>query len=831
MPPPSKSRDLVPTGSKEVHRQAGGKSVQTYHGHRKDRDLKPTTERALILRNGKYVARGSGELARVMSKLTGRDKLDLLAEDLIEKASKALSTPFRTEFAIKLAESQLGENLDEIATLKDADLFLSTIEQEIKFHTSIEQKGRTEPLKNPVYVAQVVSDRIHNTYLLASAWKIVVDTLYSLQQCDMTGDSVISILIKDEHLRSEYLGLYDLVCTLVDLSQRQFSLLATSTPHYACYFKEVTDEKGDQGYLFDWQETRRACSSFLDSIIIELCFPRAPYPKAILYQILHDAIEESPREARRFPQALWDAVGDLSVAVQLHQMIEMPLLSPDGRKWKTDSPNMPESYRRWTDAQLRSEIASEKYATFQDVIFPLQRTKTKAILDLMWTTINANYKRYSGKSIDSLWDLSEILNQPSPGWHSYGHRTGASNGHGPSGTTVNSNNNKKPLAITNGGETDDEIPPLQDVSDSDSEEEAEWSDSDSDGGELGDGSEDDESQEDELRALVHEAMKAASAVNWNEPVEYTPGLDPFTADDRKGNPFLNLLGSLRGRMFSKSTKLKTATGSKLPSRSSTLTSAAADASNGVTVEEVTDEEDVTSHPNKRKKKPKKKKKPQKPAVVATVTTASPAPGSPAPAPEIKVETKVKTSAVKSNAVPAASQSTASFFPLESVTTAQSARSYIHSEQLDAPKTKVKTRSAHSSIFSATRGLFEKFGVAKEKKTDTSSDKKERRAWFANLSKKTRQYVQQILHTADDETKGAAGMKWDTFVKVLTDLGFSYDPTTAGSSVRFDPPDPRDRSISFHRPHPDSTIDPIKLKIFSKKLRMYYGWEPADLMSS
>jgi hypothetical protein len=69
--------------------------------------------------------------------------------------------------------------------------------------------------------------------------------------------------------------------------------------------------------IFDWAGLRDACKSFLDSIIIELCFPRAPYPKQILYQILHDAVEESPKEAKRFPQTLWDAVGDLSVSLTL----------------------------------------------------------------------------------------------------------------------------------------------------------------------------------------------------------------------------------------------------------------------------------------------------------------------------------------------------------------------------------------------------------------------------------------------------------------------------------------------------------------------------------
>ena len=67
--------------------------------------------------------------------------------------------------------------------------------------------------------------------------------------------------------------------------------------------------------MFDYRAgLREAGRSFLDSIIIELAFPDSIYPKSILYNILHDAVEEAPREAKRFPQALWDAVGDLSVS-------------------------------------------------------------------------------------------------------------------------------------------------------------------------------------------------------------------------------------------------------------------------------------------------------------------------------------------------------------------------------------------------------------------------------------------------------------------------------------------------------------------------------------
>jgi len=65
--------------------------------------------------------------------------------------------------------------------------------------------------------------------------------------------------------------------------------------------------------VFDRDALKFACKSFLDSIIIELSFPAGLYSKRILYQILHEAVDESPREAKRFPQELWNAVGDLSV--------------------------------------------------------------------------------------------------------------------------------------------------------------------------------------------------------------------------------------------------------------------------------------------------------------------------------------------------------------------------------------------------------------------------------------------------------------------------------------------------------------------------------------
>jgi len=81
-----------------------------------------------------------------------------------------------------------------------------------------------------------------------------------------------------------------------------------------------------------------------------------------------------------------------------------------------------------------------------------------------------------------------------------------------------------------------------------------------------------------------------------------------------------------------------------------------------------------------------------------------------------------------------------------------------------------------------------------------------------------------MQTSADEKKGKAPMRWENFVKVMEGMGFKYDPSTAGSSVRFDPPDPRDVPITFHKPHPDPTIHPVMLKEFRKKLKRYYGWD-------
>ena len=82
---------------------------------------------------------------------------------------------------------------------------------------------------------------------------------------------------------------------------------------------------------------------------------------------------------------------------------------------------------------------------------------------------------------------------------------------------------------------------------------------------------------------------------------------------------------------------------------------------------------------------------------------------------------------------------------------------------------------------------------------------------------------------------------------MVEMGFEYDPSTAGSSVRFIPKDQRDKPITFHKrmsggtlfqpmliitvAHPDPTIQPVMLKDFAKKLQRHYGWTQEDIVAA
>ena len=85
--------------------------------------------------------------------------------------------------------------------------------------------------------------------------------------------------------------------------------------HFGHYFKLVENEAEDPEWSFDWASLKAMHKSFLDSIVVELCLPNSKYSKQIILQLLDEATTESRKDRKRFPQALWDAVGDLSVGI------------------------------------------------------------------------------------------------------------------------------------------------------------------------------------------------------------------------------------------------------------------------------------------------------------------------------------------------------------------------------------------------------------------------------------------------------------------------------------------------------------------------------------
>ncbi|KAJ7346906.1 hypothetical protein DFH08DRAFT_205406 [Mycena albidolilacea] len=153
-------------------------------------------------------------------------------------------------------------------------------------------------------------------------------------------------------------------------------------------------------------------------------------------------------------------------------------------------------------------------------------------------------------------------------------------------------------------------------------------------------------------------------------------------------------------------------------------------------------------------------------------------------------------------------------------------SLLPAEQTTPLPTDLHAESLHSEKEKKRAFMSKSFGGSMVQKDEP---KRPKSSQFSALTKKSTQLMHQLLGTSKDKTKGLASMKWEHFVKLMREMGFESDLSTSGSSVRFDPPDPKDVSITFHRPHPDPTIHPVMLREFAKKLKRNYGWSEADLL--
>lgn len=74
--------------------------------------------------------------------------------------------------------------------------------------------------------------------------------------------------------------------------------------------------------------------------------------------------------------------------------------------------------------------------------------------------------------------------------------------------------------------------------------------------------------------------------------------------------------------------------------------------------------------------------------------------------------------------------------------------------------------------------------------------------------------------------GLKGVLWDKFVDAMAKVGF-MSRRSGGSAVTFEPSGESkwygQGAIVFHRPHPDSTIDPVMLNSFGKRMNKWFGW--------
>lgn len=167
-----------------------------------------------------------------------------------------------------------------------------------------------------------------------------------------------------------------------------------------------------------------------------------------------------------------------------------------------------------------------------------------------------NYRNVAGTDINTLWNLEDAFDFV-PQWSSHfsdkrGNYSDDDEDQSKALVPAKFKPKTKRLAITAAEDSNDSMPELQSVSNSsdgegeDSEEESDDEDEDDEDDEE---SVYDEEREDEIRDMLREAMDMGHESEWMHSVNVPAEIDPLL-EERKGNPFIKLLGSLRGTSYS-----------------------------------------------------------------------------------------------------------------------------------------------------------------------------------------------------------------------------------------------------------------------------------------
>lgn len=902
MPTVVSSRALVPIGRRIRNAPEDSDASKAIVLRRKQDGETEDLSKALIIRPADD-GKDDRQALVLYRKKGGQEALKELAD---WHKSSALLPPFRLDELLRISDSQFMSCLNELRSLQDPLYFHDDILETIhatREYVIFKEKGGNDPLQNQNFVTSIIASRIHNAYFRTAAWKYVRDHAKLLKDMGLEDLNVYAQLKGKEALALVYLEAYQMLKLIEASGQHELGLVATASPHYMKHFQEVNGN-----LVWDSQEGYKLHKSLVDTIIIEMIFPQGRYELSILMLCLRDAITAGDdKTTNRFTQDVFDAIGDLSVTLQLLDMMDAPISASDAKAWRqAQSQNINATFSGLIQSSLS---ATNHVAGIGSLVVPLTKTKTPATLEKIWETINQTFVARAGMDIDILWGLEDSMN-PEPQWSAwalartkpddddaagYGRAlVRKSRGGGETGTSK-----KKRLAIAAEPTSDGEMPDLV----SDSEEEAsDEEDYDSDAWS------DAESDEFEANARRYyedirqeHAKKQAAAAREKSPEE-------------RGNPFKTLFRSLKGRFLTKNPilsvepqapraefderdededqpskkkkkkkpKKKTGGGgeddlpgllppypyknapSDMPGliplsvaserlkNKQAMGAATSEPKilakkNNVMLEEVEDADTPKAEGSGSKKKKKKKKKAKKagePAEAEEEEEEEPRPQTPPPkaspaAAKSPQSRGTPKSPKQSKATPtsptprAASASTSSLYT-PAPETAQSGRAYMKSEGIDV-KTKAKSRPLGKlgDFMSRTfrRGRDEeeedKAPTKEEDETKVPSGVAERLAsYMKSIKPRAIPTWQRILGM--DESKGQTGLDWNEFVKAMTDLGFEYDESSAGSRVRFDPPDRKDKSYTVHKPHPDPWLHPRRVKAIARDLRKIYGFDESML---
>ncbi|KAF8749705.1 HicA toxin of bacterial toxin-antitoxin [Rhizoctonia solani] len=750
--------------------------------------------------------------------------------------SSALLPPFKLDDLLRIADSQFMACLSELQNLQDP-------------YTSLMISPKPS---NTLVNMSSIAYRIHNAYFKTAAWKYVRDHAKLLKDLELDDSNIFAQIKANPALSTAYLELHGMLKLIEASGQKELGLLAAATKHYMRHVKESSN-----GLVWDPEAGLKLHKSLVDTIIIEMVFPQARYELSILMLCLRDAIAlGNYKTTDRFDQSVFDAIGDLSVRVSLRPFLPA------------------------FECSTLQYGAASHVAGIENLVEPLTKTKTPAVLEKIWEMINQTYVARAGMDVDILWGLEDSMN-PEPQWSAWAltsTKLGDDEAEKNRRALVRKTHprddlpgrKQRLLAIAAEPTQSDDIPPGL-VSDTEDEDIEEWETED-------DAYSEKRRKREADKAKEKEKEKEKSALY---PFDYFP-LYSYTGTGRflTKDPALSVEPQPLQPDFEsddeqdehgdhpakkkkkKKTKKKPAGGAggdddmpgliptypyrhtpadlpaliplsvaneRLKAKQSSAGGLRAEAKKpSVTVEELEDPDaggagGGGAGGGKKKKKVAEEKRRKRPASrnnrkMKTTTKAGrlppPPPARSASASASKSPTKTKgakSPKSPSGSLGGAAASLSSLYTPQPET-AQSAQSYLKSEGI-APKSKTKSRPEESQLDKLGSFMSRTFGRQKEEQQQQQEEEEGSQgdpAW------------EKILGV--DDTKGQGGLEWNEFVKAMIELGFEYDESSAGSRVRFDPPDKKDKSYTVHKPHPDPWLHPKRVKDIARDLKKMYGFD-------